>query len=154
MSTARTVKTVLAAQAVTAVVAGALLHAAHWRRRAHAASATELESAVAQQLAILATADVSQAGLASSIVIEAEQPPIADRRWFWWAGATCPACHGVHEPGQGWEPTERHAREAADEHLAYATSLGYMTDPDNDYACTDLDDDEEGDEDEDAAPSA
>lgn len=133
----RTVRNVLAAQAVTGIVGGALLHAAHWRRRAHASSPVEIEDAVAKQLMHLATSDSSEYGSTSHFVTEAARPYLGDRRWYWWAAAHCPACHGVHTAGQGWEPTEQGAHEQAHEHLTFITDYDYVTYEDADFPCTD-----------------
>ena len=102
------------------------LHAAHWRRRARAASPVEIEQATNSQLAELSTADIADGcGLAAYYLVEAETPPVGDRRWFWWVASTCGACDVIHDPLTGYAESKRAGRDS----LAAATD--YLTDPDS-----------------------
>lgn len=103
-----------------------LLHAAHWRRRAREHSPAEIEQNTNALLAELLTADRSEGhGLVAYYLIEAQEPPEGDRRWFWWVAATCSVCDSIHDPLTGYAESRRAG------HACLTAATDFFTDPDS-----------------------
>ncbi len=96
------------------IVAGALVYASVWRRRARQASDADLGAQVSESLTKLMTSNVVEDGPAvlAGWVVEGKTPPDPGKRWFYWVAATCTYCSKdfrpeVHDPQSGWETTRR-----------------------------------------------